>query len=54
MLALVVRLCCVGFVNTIGVVTGARRQERSFFYWAHVTRCHLKMETDSSVQAIVF
>jgi hypothetical protein len=37
---------CVGFINTVGVVAGARR--------AQLNRIHLKTEAESSLRNVVF
>jgi hypothetical protein len=47
-LTLVDDLCCVDFVNSIGVVAAVRRN------WAQLSMLHLKMMTESSPRNIVF
>jgi hypothetical protein len=53
MLTLAVDLCCVGFVSPISVAACVQRQETSSIYWAQLSRYHLKIGTDSSLQNVV-
>jgi hypothetical protein len=45
-------MCYVGFINSIGVLAGVRRQISSI-YWAKLSRLHMKTETEFSLRNVL-
>jgi hypothetical protein len=51
MLTFIGGLCCVGFINPVGVTAGVHpKKERSYVCWVHLSRLHLKTETEHGIQ----
>jgi hypothetical protein len=55
MLTLISSLCYVVLINVFGVVVGVRKQRLALYtYLGHLSRFHLKTETESSLRNVVF